>query len=203
MTGRRERNKQEKLARIKAAAATLLDTKGYEQMTTREVAEAADVGTGTLFLYVKDKSELLMLVYGERIQQRLDQRLTSLETDSTLLEQLGRLYGEALDDVADDRNLRIFLAEARRRGTGEYAAQAAAIRSHTLEATVDLIHAAQRHGEVHPNADPAQAAWNFYALWQAALDGLRLDSDLNRARALLQRAFAMQFAGLASRIGLH
>ncbi|UUU35692.1 hypothetical protein JIX56_40840 [Streptomyces sp. CA-210063] len=38
MTSRRERNKQEKPARIKVAAATLLDAKAYEQMTTREVA---------------------------------------------------------------------------------------------------------------------------------------------------------------------
>lgn len=60
--GRRERNKQEKLDRITAAASELFAERGVDEVTTQEIAEKADIGTGTLFLYAKNKGELLLLV---------------------------------------------------------------------------------------------------------------------------------------------
>lgn len=60
--GRRERNKQEKLARITAAAGELFAEHGVDEVTTQQIAEKADIGTGTLFLYAKSKGELLLLV---------------------------------------------------------------------------------------------------------------------------------------------
>ena len=60
--GRRERNKQEKLQRITAAARELFAEHGVDEVTTQQVAEKADIGTGTLFLYAKTKGELLLLV---------------------------------------------------------------------------------------------------------------------------------------------
>ena len=60
--GRRERNKQQKLERITAAATELFAQHGIDDVTTQQIAEKADVGTGTLFLYAKTKGELLLLV---------------------------------------------------------------------------------------------------------------------------------------------
>ena len=71
--GRRERNKQQKLDRITAAASELLAEHGIEDVTTQQIADKADIGTGTLFLYAKTKGELLLLVqnahYAEALQQ--------------------------------------------------------------------------------------------------------------------------------------
>jgi AcrR family transcriptional regulator len=71
--GRRERNKQQKLDRITAAASELLAEHGIEDVTTQQIADRADIGTGTLFLYAKTKGELLLLVqnahYAEALQQ--------------------------------------------------------------------------------------------------------------------------------------
>lgn len=60
--GRRERNKQNKLDRITAAAAELFAEYGVDDVTTQRIADKADIGTGTLFLYAKSKGELLLLV---------------------------------------------------------------------------------------------------------------------------------------------
>lgn len=72
-TGRRERNKQAKLDRITAAASELFAEKGVEEVTTQQIADKADIGTGTLFLYAKTKGELLLLVqnahYTEALQR--------------------------------------------------------------------------------------------------------------------------------------
>lgn len=60
--GRRERNKQDKLERITAAAGELFAKHGVDDVTTQQIADKADIGTGTLFLYAKTKGELLLLV---------------------------------------------------------------------------------------------------------------------------------------------
>jgi len=60
--GRRERNKQAKLERITAAARELFEEHGVDEVTTQQIADKADIGTGTLFLYAKTKGELLLLV---------------------------------------------------------------------------------------------------------------------------------------------
>ncbi|MFK4835008.1 TetR/AcrR family transcriptional regulator [Microbacterium sp. ZW T2_14] len=60
--GRRERNKQDKLQRITAAARELFTQHGVDDVTTQQIADKADIGTGTLFLYAKNKGELLLLV---------------------------------------------------------------------------------------------------------------------------------------------
>lgn len=72
-SGRRERNKQDKLDRITAAASELFAKHGVEQVTTQQIAEKADIGAGTLFLYAKTKGELLLLVQNSRYADALEQ----------------------------------------------------------------------------------------------------------------------------------
>jgi AcrR family transcriptional regulator len=71
--GRRERNKQVKLERITAAARELFAEHGVDDVTTQQVAEKADIGTGTLFLYAKTKGELLLLVQNSGYVDALEQ----------------------------------------------------------------------------------------------------------------------------------
>jgi TetR/AcrR family transcriptional regulator len=71
--GRRERNKQEKLDRITAAARELFTEHGVDEVTTQQVAERADIGTGTLFLYAKTKGDLLLLAQNASYADALKQ----------------------------------------------------------------------------------------------------------------------------------
>ena len=71
--GRRERNKQEKLDRITAAASELFAERGVDEVTTQEIADKADIGAGTLFLYAKSKGELLLLVQNSTYADALAQ----------------------------------------------------------------------------------------------------------------------------------
>src|SRR5881628_3308253 len=87
--GRRERNKQEKLDRIVAAASELFAVHGVDEVTTQQIADKADIGTGTLFLYAKTKGELLLLVqnahYAEALERgRADAEATSDGLDAML-----------------------------------------------------------------------------------------------------------------------
>ncbi|WP_454853726.1 TetR/AcrR family transcriptional regulator [Promicromonospora soli] len=71
--GRRERNKQQKLERIVAAATELFAERGVDEVTTQEIADKADIGAGTLFLYAKTKGELLLLVQNSTYAEALVQ----------------------------------------------------------------------------------------------------------------------------------
>ncbi|WP_159612390.1 TetR/AcrR family transcriptional regulator [Glutamicibacter sp. JC586] len=84
--GRRERNKQEKLERITAAASKLFAKYGVDEVTTQQIADAADIGTGTLFLYAKNKGELLLLVQNLHYAQSLERGLAAANKTSTALD---------------------------------------------------------------------------------------------------------------------
>jgi AcrR family transcriptional regulator len=84
--GRRERNKQEKLDRIIAAASDLFAKRGVDDVTTQEIAAAADIGAGTLFFYARTKGELLLMVQNALYAEALEE---------------GREAARPLDDPVD------------------------------------------------------------------------------------------------------
>nr|BFE59445.1 hypothetical protein GCM10020063_039710 [Dactylosporangium thailandense] len=69
---RRERNKQEKLRRITQAAQELFAERGEHEITTQQIADRADVATGTLFLYARNKGELLLLAQNASYARALE-----------------------------------------------------------------------------------------------------------------------------------
>jgi AcrR family transcriptional regulator len=78
--GRRERNKQAKLERITASARELFAEHGVDDVTTQQIAERADIGTGTLFLYAKTKGELLLLVQNSGYVAALEEGRAAAES---------------------------------------------------------------------------------------------------------------------------
>lgn len=70
--GRRELNKADKQRRIRDAARDLFSRRGYSSITTQEVADLAEVGTGTLFRYATSKGELLCMVANEQLRAMVD-----------------------------------------------------------------------------------------------------------------------------------
>lgn len=83
---RREQNKKDKLDRIMAAAGRMFDRDGVDEVTTHGVAAEAGIGSGTLFLYARNKGELLLLVQTERYAAAVEQ---------------GRVAADRTTDVAD------------------------------------------------------------------------------------------------------
>jgi AcrR family transcriptional regulator len=84
--GRRERNKQAKLERITSAASELFAKHGVDDVTTQQIADKADIGTGTLFLYAKTKGELLLLVQNTQYAASLAKGRAAAETIPDVLD---------------------------------------------------------------------------------------------------------------------
>lgn len=139
--GRRERNKQEKRERIMAAAGALFAERGVDDVTTQEIADAADIGTGTLFLYAKTKGELLLLVQNAHYSRALEEGRNAAAAASGAVDGVLALLAPV---VACNRtqvdNGRTYLREMLFGDSGEpHHAEALRVAGETEQTLADLI----------------------------------------------------------------
>jgi len=78
--GRRERSKQDKRERIRAAARELFAVHGVGGVTTQQIADRADIAIGTLYLYAATKAELLIMVQNQKFATAIDDGLAAAAT---------------------------------------------------------------------------------------------------------------------------
>jgi len=87
---RRESVKREKRRRI-IAPPPRLRGQGFERATTQEIARLARIATGTLFLYARDKRELLLMVFNDELES-ITTPASPPNASGSLLEQLVAFY---------------------------------------------------------------------------------------------------------------
>jgi AcrR family transcriptional regulator len=92
--GRREANKRDKLVRIRRAAREVFLREGYEDATLREIATAADVAFGTLFLYAKNKQDLLLLLFDEELPALTERAFQKADPAMPFIDQLIAFFTE-------------------------------------------------------------------------------------------------------------
>jgi len=161
--GRIERSKRDKLERIKRAARKLFARKGFEATTTREIAAAADIGAGTLFLYAGAKEDLLVLLFREEIGRVVHQAFATMPRRS-LLDQVLHLFGAMIALHERDRGLaRVFVRELpfvedRRHGVAEMMAS-------ILAGIALLIEDAKVRGELRRDVPATHLASSLFGLY--------------------------------------
>jgi AcrR family transcriptional regulator len=110
--GRRERNKIQKLARIVETARELFQRQGFAETTTQQIAEAADIGTGTLFLYAKSKEDLLVMVFRDEMLETVRAIYAGLPVHAPATDQMMTVFNQMADYHARDPELsRVLLKE--------------------------------------------------------------------------------------------
>lgn len=198
--GLRERNKAEKLSRIRAAARSLFAKRGFEATTAREICEKAGIGTGTLFLYVKDKRELLFLTFEEDARRIFAEGAAAASHERDVVQQLMALFGRFIAYYARDPShskallqelfFREHDAERMGRLTLEFGAQVA-----------DLVAKAQARGALRADVPPmiaANALFAHYAYWVQGWLGAGIVSR-EGVEDGLRRALELQLDGLRPR----
>ncbi|MCA9642822.1 MAG: TetR/AcrR family transcriptional regulator [Polyangiaceae bacterium] len=166
---RRAEKKQDKRERIRAAAWDLFTRQGYAATTTKQIAKHAGIASGTLFLYAKDKPDLLCMVFQERLQRVSDAQLATIPRESCLLDQLLWVFRGVFDNYAEHQSLaREFIAVF----PGSQGPNTDLLHGTTLaflQGIAHLVMAAQRRGEVSEEVLPLQAASNIFALYFGVL----------------------------------
>ncbi len=197
----RAQKKLDKRERIRRAAWELFSSRGYERTTTKQIAARAGIASGTLFLYARDKPDLLFLVFHDRLSETVNARFASLPAHGSLLDQLMHLF-RGLFRMYDENPA--LAAEFVRALPGASGTNADAVNGLTfafLHRLTVLIRAAQERGEVDAAVAPMQAAQNIFGLYFVALMAWlnRFVDHAVSVEPLLREALELLFRGLYPR----
>lgn len=198
VVSRREQNKLEKRARIIAAARALFAHKGFEATTTQEIAYAADVAVGTLFVYAKTKEDLLIQVFHEEMIGVVERAFQAARPKKTLIDQLTTFFQTLVEYHEQDRPL----AQALMRQLGyvqneEQRAAVVDIMRGLLRRLAMFIEGAKARGEVGEATALMAGADTIFAIYYHRL-GMLLNGYINRERfdRDLPRQLSVLMAGL-------
>ena len=167
--GLRERNKLDKLQRIKAAAAALFTSQGFDETTTVEIAERAGVGEGTVFLYAEDKRDLLFQICMDELEQTRNKGFARIKRNMPLLEQLlvpeTVMYRQLAKNIPLER---IFFEELTF-CSGKQADRLRESRYRMISRIEQLILTAERSGAIRCDEDPYFVARHIFFSSQSAM----------------------------------
>src|SRR5437868_14412580 len=91
MTRRRRRSAtSDKRTRIMDAAIKVFAERGFHSATVAEIARAAGVADGTIYLYFKSKDDLLLRLFDEKMTSLLEEARADLERESGAAGKLRR-----------------------------------------------------------------------------------------------------------------
>jgi AcrR family transcriptional regulator len=168
--GQRERNKLEKRNRIKAAVRALIETKGFDEMTTREIARAAEVGLGTLFSYATNKRDLLFLVFNDEQDRLLDAAYREIDAALPFVEQLVTAFRPFYEFFAAEPTFaRYLLRELIFYESGAQAQRFQQGRRRIVTRIEQIVAAAQKRGRIGTAEDARMVARLIFAVYQAEI----------------------------------
>ena len=162
-TSLRERNKTAKQERILEAATRLFAEKGYEAVTTAEIAEAAEVGVGTLFRYAGSKAELLVAVMNSRFTEGIEAGLSEAAEGRAMAESIITILRPFVEEsMTHPENMLAYEREALF-GSVEHREEATSSVSRVEQAILQvmLLHRARPRD---PSADLEDVAHTIYAV---------------------------------------
>jgi AcrR family transcriptional regulator len=196
--GLRTRNKLDKLRRIRDAARNLFLTKGFDDATMREIAVRAGVGLGTIFLYAKNKRDLLFLTVNEPLEKVTAQAEAAIEPKAPLIENLlavAKLHYRFFGRQA--ALSRLVLREMAFYESGAQAEPFQKTRERLIRLFGRTVELAARNGEIAPREQAIFAGWTLFCIFQVELrrwlatGASRTEGGLKE----LERAFLLLISG--------
>lgn len=199
--GLREKQKLEKLKGIKAAARRLFLEKGFDKATTRKVAEIAGVSHATVFLYAKEKRDLLFLVFNDDLDRVAEEARAAIDHTGSFLDQLMQFFEPFYRYFAQDPQIALL-------GIHEYGTavvgespqmRRVSVRAEgTLESISSVIDSCKVSGSVSAKVDPKVATDVIRAIYMAEMDSWLRTSvlDVEAGMCSLRSALSLLFAGL-------
>jgi len=157
-----EKSKQENRQRILEKAAELFVGKGFEEITTRDIAVAAGIAAGTMFNYFPSKETLAMTMVNEALRFGGEDFASRRSGQEDLTEEL---YLFIVSGLRRLRPLRPFLGPVLERSLSPFPRKAIcpegeAARQEHLAAMQEII---GRHGFTHaPDRVVATLYWSLY-----------------------------------------
>jgi len=197
--GRRERNKIDKLRRIKEAARDLFVSKGFDDTTIREIAALAEVGLGTVFVYAKNKRDLLFLIANDGLDEAAMRAQAAVREDAPMLKNLLALFRPLYGFFVQQPALsRLVLREMTFYASGVQAGAFQKTREALIELVGEVVRCALARNAISTDETPHFIGWTIFCIYQVELRRwiARDDPDIDEGLARLARALKLFMAGL-------
>lgn len=202
--GLREKNKSDKLRRIKDAARELFIGNGFDETTTREIALRAGVGIGTVFTYADNKRDLLFLVANDELAEVTAAAEASLREDASCLQNLTGFFRHHYKFFAQQPELsRLLLREMTFYDSGRQASRFQKTREKNIRIVGDVMQMAAEHKAIHVAEDPQFIGWVAFCIFQVELRRWLMSRKpvLSSGMKSLERALRLLMTGLAATPG--
>ena len=104
----------DKYQRILEASVNVFADHGFHQSTVSQIAKEADVADGTIYLYFKNKEDILVQIFNYKTKQIFERFREVVDSADNPIEKLRNLIRRHLQEFQQDRNLAVvYLAETR------------------------------------------------------------------------------------------
>jgi TetR/AcrR family fatty acid metabolism transcriptional regulator len=184
LSGRRARSRPgrpvragDKRKRILDAAVRVFAKKGFYATRVSEVAKAAGVADGTIYLYFKSKDELLVSLFEDRVERLLAFLKTELPSTEGAAEKLRRIIELQLGLLEGERDLAEVITVILRQSTKLMREYAAPKFTAYLDVIARVVADGQASGELRDEVSPHLAARAIFG----ALDGITMTWALGKA----------------------
>ncbi len=186
-------NKQDKRTRILKAAVRVFADKGFYNAKVAEIARKAGVADGTIYLYFKNKDEILILIFEEEMERIIATMKQEIAAEKSIPARIGKFIRTHLELVRRNPKLaQVFQVELRQsnRFIKEYTGTK--IREY-LNIIGGLIEAGQEQGVIRKDVHPGVAKRALFGAldeiathWVLSHDGRY---DLNQSAEQLVHIF--------------
>ncbi|MFA6142671.1 MAG: TetR/AcrR family transcriptional regulator [Candidatus Omnitrophota bacterium] len=158
---RKARDKQLRKADILKAAESVFASKGYHEATVQDIAKEAQYGTGTVYLYFKDKNALYFSLLEEKIKSLIDAAKEKTEKIKDAKKKLEVFIRQSLFFFEENQNFfRIYTMEksSLQLIVGKKTTESSRAVEHATEYVEKLIKIAQGRGVINKNYSPSELA---------------------------------------------
>jgi TetR/AcrR family fatty acid metabolism transcriptional regulator len=167
----------DKRERILDAAVRVFAKKGFHATRVSEVAKAAGVADGTIYLYFKSKDQLLVSLFEDRVERLLTFLQNELPATVGASEKLRRIIELQLGLLEGERDLAEVITVILRQSTKLMKEYAAPKFTAYLDAIARVVADGQASGELRGDVSPHLAARAIFG----ALDAITMTWALGRA----------------------
>ena len=182
MQAREQRN--DKRARILDAAVKVFAERGYFSSTVAEIARAAGVADGTIYLYFKSKDDLLFELFDEKMTQLIGDAKAALAQEPDAPSRLKRFIRLHFSLVEKNPDLAsVLVVELRQSAQLLKSADRQKLGAAYLELIGQVVREGQERGELDGTVSPVTAKRAIFG----ALDELALGWLLSGRRASLKK----------------
>jgi AcrR family transcriptional regulator len=158
---RKERDKQLRKADILKAAEHIFASKGYHEATIQDIAKEAQYGTGTVYLYFKDKSALYFSLLEEKMKSMSETVQKKAEDIKDARKRLEVFIQEGLVFFEENQDFfHIFMHEKNSLQliVGKKATESFIAIGYITDYVEELVKMAQKQGVIRKDYAPAEVA---------------------------------------------